>query len=426
VTAVTVGYSLVCFDADGVERAATGGVTSASLLAADPAPTDIFFEIHGWKGDVPAAIDQYDRWFGALKAREADRAQLAALRPHGFVPMLVGLHWPSLPFGDEEMPAGPSFALPGEEDVETLVDAYVERLGDRPGLRDPLRVIVAQAFRGSPALMPADVRAAYERLDLLMAELAADGPTAPPGADNPPFDAPAIYDEVRGPASFGFDPFGTLLVPLQQLSFWKMKDRARRVGESGFHRLLGQLARAFPTAKLHVMGHSFGCIAASAAIVGPRGAAGNKVASLALVQGALSLWSYGSDNDYGSGHGYFERLVTNRLVDGPIVATISRFDRALSVLYPLGAAARRQIDFAPDALPRFGAIGNRGAHGLTQSARELVILNADAPYALDKGRLHNVEASGAIRNGGGLSGAHSDIDGPQVAHLVWSAAIAAG
>lgn len=424
---MTVGYALLCFDDDGQERPGDDGLASAALLATAPPPTDIFLEIHGWKGDVPAAIDQYDRWFGALHAREDDRTKLAALRPGGFVAMFVGLHWPSLPFGDEGLSAAPGFALSEDDDIDALVETYTQRLEDRPGIRAPLRVIVASAMRqGSPTQMPEPVRAAYEELDLLMAELAADGPVAPPGADNPPFDAPAIYDAARGDVSFGFDPLGTLIVPLQQLSFWKMKDRARRIGESGFHQLLQRLTERYPHAKVHVMGHSFGCIAASAAIAGPPDGPGVKVASLALVQGALSLWSYGSNNEHGSGTGYFERLVHNRLVEGPIVATMSRFDRALSFFYPLGAAARWQIDFAPGSLPRFGAVGIHGAHGLAAPARDLAILDAGADYTLRPGCIHNIEASRAISKGGGVSGAHSDIDGPEVAHLIWSAAIAAG
>jgi hypothetical protein len=423
---MTGGYSLICFDQDGRERPGEGGVASATLLDGS-VPSDIFFDIHGWKGDVPAAIDQYDRWFGALKACTGDWSRLAALRPGGFTPLFVGLHWPSLPFGDEELPAAPGFAPPDAGEIEALVDTYADRFGDRPGLREPLRVIVEYAMRqGSPAEMPEPVRAAYEELDLLLDELAANGPTAAPGEDNPPFDAVAVYQEARGEVAFGFDPFGTLLVPLQQLSFWKMKDRARRVGEGGFHQLLRRLKERFPDAKLHVMGHSFGCIAASAAIAGPPGSAGVKVASLALVQGALSLWSYGSDNSHGSGTGYFERVVRNDLVEGPIVATMSRFDRALSFFYPLGAAARWQIDFAPRSLPRFGAVGIHGAHGLGSPAQDIAILRANTDYALTKGRIHNVEASAAIHRGGGMSGAHSDIDGPEVAHLIWSAAIAAG
>lgn len=424
---MSVGYSLLCFDAQGQERHGSGGVASADLLAAEPTPTDIFLEIHGWKGDVPAAIEQYDRWFTALKAREADRDWLASLRGGHFSPMFVGLHWPSLPFGDEELPAAPDFAVADDEDNEVLVELYAERLDDRSGLRDALRTVIREAARcGDPATMPENVRAAYEDIDCRMAELAADGPEAAPGADNPPFDAQAIFDEARGEVSFGFDPVGALLAPLRQLSFWKMKERARKVGESGFHILLVRLRDRFPTARIHVMGHSFGCVAASAAIVGPAGGPGVKVASLVLVQGALSLWSYGSNNDYGSGRGYFERLATSGLVDGPIVVTTSRHDRALSTVYPLGAGAGWQIDFASDAFPRFGAIGTHGARGLGTSVPDIRIQAPDAPYTFQRGRIHNIEASSAIRKGAGISGAHSDIDGPEVAHLVWSAAIASG
>jgi len=37
-------------------------------------------------------------------ARSPDHAAVSAARP-GFKALVVGLHWPSLPFGDEEIPA---------------------------------------------------------------------------------------------------------------------------------------------------------------------------------------------------------------------------------------------------------------------------------------------------------------------------------
>jgi hypothetical protein len=45
-------------------------------------------------------------------------------------------------------------------------------------------------------------------------------------------------------------------------------------------------------------------------------------------------------------------------------------------------------------------------------------------YALEKGRIYNVESSQFICKGEGIGGAHSDIDGPQVAHLIWETAFA--
>ena len=62
----------------------------------DQPVTDVFFISHGWKGDVPAAKDQYTRWIGAMLECEDDRRKVRQVRP-GFRPLLIGLHWPSLP-----------------------------------------------------------------------------------------------------------------------------------------------------------------------------------------------------------------------------------------------------------------------------------------------------------------------------------------
>lgn len=418
-------YALVAFDADGQERRENGGLLSDTLTASDAdTPTDIFFEMHGWMGDVPAAIDQYDRWFGAMARLPASRAALASQRPGGLKPLWIGLHWPSLPWGDENLSSAASFAASA---VDRLIDAYVARLGERPGLREAIATIVRHAqVDTSPPALPAPVLAAYETLDALLTELPADGPAAPPGEDNPRFDAEASYQALRNdPAAFGLLGLGGLLGPLRQLSFWKMKARARSVAEAGFHPFIARLAARFPDARLHLMGHSFGCIAASAAVAGAPGAPVNRVASLVLVQGALSLWAYSKKLPFGDGGpGYFSKLIDQQAVAGPIVTTRSRFDRAVGSFYPLGARAAGQVAFGVE-LPRYGGIGSFGAQGVAD-AIDQPIAAAGAPCAFQRGRVHNLEASSAIRTGGGTSGAHSDIDGPEVAHAVWSAAAAAG
>ena len=105
-----LAYALVVFDDKGDERPEPDGTFLSETLAqrvADPARpvTDVFFSAHGWQGDVPAAIAQFDRWIAAVAAQQADRAAAQA-RPGGFAPLIIGLHWPSLPFGDENAPAG--------------------------------------------------------------------------------------------------------------------------------------------------------------------------------------------------------------------------------------------------------------------------------------------------------------------------------
>ena len=59
-----ITYYLMAFDSNGVERNddPDGDTLSERLLAdvSAQSPTDIFVSCHGWKGDVPAAREQYN------------------------------------------------------------------------------------------------------------------------------------------------------------------------------------------------------------------------------------------------------------------------------------------------------------------------------------------------------------------------------
>ncbi len=155
---VGLQYFLVCVDGSGAERTDDPDGVDGRLIQrvneelAERQYTDVFLMCHGWMGDVPAAVRQYDRWIGAMAACTDDLARASVSRP-GFSPLLVGLHWPSLPFGDEELGAAGdvSFAAPGIgvplPDTAALVDAYAERIADTPAARDALETIFA-ARRG--------------------------------------------------------------------------------------------------------------------------------------------------------------------------------------------------------------------------------------------------------------------------------------
>src|SRR6266481_6403907 len=101
-----IQYGLISFDADGNERPEPAGRTSQILIekAKVDAITNFFFFCHGWKGDLPAAREQYERWIKAF-ATSDDLKGAPELFPD-FRPMFVGLHWPSLRFGDEELRGG--------------------------------------------------------------------------------------------------------------------------------------------------------------------------------------------------------------------------------------------------------------------------------------------------------------------------------
>ncbi|HEV7993532.1 MAG TPA: hypothetical protein VGP25_17020 [Gemmatimonadaceae bacterium] len=448
-------YYLVSFDENGNERPESDGTLLSDVIRnrlADPNEkiTDVFLASHGWKGDVPAAIEQNDRWMGEM-VRSADRDAMLKAHPD-FKALNIGLHWPSLPFGDENLPkAGPAPVLGADSGLDAEVDRFAAVLADTPKARAAIRTILEANGRdsGKNAELPDAVREAYKRV-FAEAKLTQGGADlgAPPGDDHPKLDAESMYEATRksesdaaaaerktsGEVVLGggglFDKLKGLVVsPLQQASFWKMKNRARAIGEGGIHTLLDSLMRAAgENVHFHLMGHSFGCIVVSAAVAGPPGkpTLPRGVDTLFLVQGALSLWSYCSDIPFAKGtSGYFRRTIDKGLVRGPIVTTRSRFDNAVGKLYPPAAdLANEVILAAEEKLPKYGGIGTFGVQGLGAAAIDGPMQAADFDYGFEPKGVYNLEASGIIKDGGGFSGAHSDIAHPEVAHVMWQAVAA--
>jgi hypothetical protein len=430
-------YYLIAFDKNGRERNddPDGGTLSNRMLAdlgAQPV-TDVFLISHGWKGDIPAAREQYSNWIKAMTQCPNDIERLRAIRP-GFRPIFIGLHWPSLPLGDEEFGGGTAaFGVTVMPTLDQLVDIYADRIADTPVARAAIKTIFESALADNePVKLPANVIAAYDSLNR-EAGLVGSGEGTDPGSDREPFDAEEAYKNARAdaasdPVNFGGFQLSGLLSPLQQLSFWKMKDRARRVGESGGHDLLKKI-QAATNARIHLMGHSFGCIVMSAATAGPPGggALPRPVDTLFLVQGALSLWSYCSHiAEAGDKPGYFRPILEEHKVAGVILSTTSEYDTAVGRFYPLGAGIARQVNFAPGQLPKYGGVGAFGVQGPDTNAVSLDMLRLDDNYQFERGNVYNIDANDFIRNGGGASGAHSDIAHAEVAHSYWQAIIARG
>lgn len=422
-----VEYALLSYDAEGRERTdEPGGLISRRTLelAASEPFTDVFIFIHGWRGDLPAAVAQYDRWMGALLGHESDRQRAQTAIPN-FRPLLIGLHWPSEPWGEEEFKEGSFAAM--ESSPQALIDEYVERLGDKPEIRECLQVIVQEARHNAAADKLTDAaRVAYNKLNEAL-ELDGQGPSAPPDADREPFDPDEAFDATNEEeAAFGEFNLGGLLGPLKMLSYWTMKKRGRTIGEGGMHQFLNALQAATP-ARIHLMGHSFGTVVVSSILGGPQGTGvlRRPVDSVALIQGALSLWSYSPTIPFdGAGPGYFSSVLARGKIKGPLVTTRSRFDRAVGFFYPLASRMSRAVAFAAD-YPKYGGIGSFGIQGLAEGTKaELKLPAKDAPYDLQKGRVYNFEAAQFICAMEGVSGAHSDIAGPEVAHLIWSTALA--
>jgi hypothetical protein len=283
--------------------------------------------------------------------------------------------------------------------------------------------------------LPPEVSDAYWQLDQSLG-LGSEGVAGPPGADRERFEPGFIYHEAVSLADFneevGFQPgWGAardaLLAPLRALSFWKMKARACLVGENGVHPLLAdwQRATAGRGVRFHLVGHSFGCIVATAAVTGSAGSPGlpRPVDSLSLLQGALSLWSYCGEIPHAPGRaGHFHRIFAEGQVHGPVITTQSRYDRAVGTWYPMAARMAVQVAYAA-RLPKYGGVGSFGIQGQDLRPVSIAMGSDTNDYRFRPGRLYNLEASRFIRRGRGLAGAHNDICRPEVAHAVWSAII---
>jgi hypothetical protein len=437
----------MAFDAAGDE--CEEGKMSQKILdvlsSTDEPITDVFIFSHGWLSDVPAARSQYKKWTEAMAAIQR-RQQIQP----GFRPLLIGLHWPSLPWGDEKLESAivnPNPSTPGLIEKE-----FSERIANTPKAKEALRTIGEAVMEEdiSSFELPPQVEDAYEQLNE-EASLGNEGEGAEPGSDRESFDPQRIFknaindpqEETSG--NFNILKFTkeALVAPLRATSFWSMKARARQIGERGGSQLLEKLQKTAPqTVRFHLMGHSFGCIVVSAMLASPeaRGTLVRPVHSLVLVQGALSLWSYCAKIPVvprESRPGYFHSLIADRRVTGSIITTHSEHDIAVRKWYPIAAGAARQYDYAPaDELPKYGGIGYWGVMGEDLNPENIDMLPLDDTYQFEPGRIYNLNSSNFICRKTELfrlgdrsvldpGGAHNEIAEPEVAHAVWSAALSA-
>ena len=237
-------YALISFDENGNERTddqSGGGMFSQAILtkAAADKPSHVFLYSHGWKGDFDSAVDQYNRWIGAMWRLDADKAAMGA----GFRPMFIGLHWPSEPWGNENLSTaspsgggGSSFstsamaAQPAHApDVPAMFAEAVAHFGEKPEIRSALKVIFdAYAAKPGAITIPEEALAAYHNLARAIGFSANGGPGAAPDLEGAPLDpqkAVNAYRLTEAGANFGiFDTIKKgILGGLGQLSFWLMK-----------------------------------------------------------------------------------------------------------------------------------------------------------------------------------------------------------
>ena len=214
-----------------------------------------------------------------------------------------------------------------------------------------------------------------------------------------------------GAAAFGFLGLSPLVVARRLIdvtSYYTMKERAGLVGTGAVARLVAELRAQDPAVRVHLAGHSFGARVVSAAAT----AAGVPVHSLTLLQGAFSHVGF-APADVGRPAGAFRPALTENVL-GPVVATHTHNDRSVTFAYAIASRVARQVADAfggPD--DPYGGIGANGAVQTPEAVFE-ELLDRDATYAFEPGRVHNLRADRFVLN-------HLDVRGPEIANALLQA-----
>jgi len=424
----TVPEYIIPFDKEGT---CTGPETREEMLTslASGRFTDIFLFSHGWNNDWSVASKRYDDFIEGFGKQRANRNSDYG-RP--YAPLLAGVFWPStaLVLPSEE---GPDFAAAGldQQAVDASVDAgelaaaipaasrarfdeLMKKPSFAPGDEEALAALLAPVWNDlqRAGTNEADVRVepmtaaelvALWRSDRAVARvqeadeyggLAAGSPvaTAMPGA------ALSIGDIVNAPRDL-----------IRAFTVLQMKDRAVRVGGSGVAALLRDVLQR-SQARVHLIGHSYGCIIMLSALSAiPSSAVTRKVDSVLLLQAAVSRFCFATKvpgKPYPGGY----RVAFDRVTQ-PILATFTRRDLPLTKLFHW--AVRRDSDLGQPEIAgvrpapsKYAALGGFGPDGCLDSEYLVEPIHAvGQPYVLDTPQLRIValQADEEIKGHGAVS-----------------------
>ncbi len=420
-------YADVEFDKKGAVVDA-GQLKVVDDLIAKEHPSDILILSHGWNNSHTDATALYERLVDSIVTVQP---QVSGASQRNLV--VIGVLWPSIQWApDEDSGAGAGLADEGE----ALEAEITERIEDA-ATRKKLLALVPRLETSSEAQ--------EQFLELLRSTL----PSSSKGEDDAAFDAlktasvQEVLDaarttgdtddaapEVGGAASI--DPGG--LAPLTDeaddgggagffdsivnaarnlvnvTTYYTMKERAGVVGTKGIATLLDHLHAEAADARLHLVGHSFGGRAVTAAALATKA----PLSSLSLLQAAYSHFGMAKDWDGGGKNGLFTKVPAK--VDGPIIVTFTHNDKAVGLAYPIASRLAQQIGVSlGDENDPYGGIGRNGALK-TPGAVSATLLDVGGSYTFSGHEVWSL-------NGDAYITGHSDITGRQVGYAVLSAVV---
>ena len=391
--------------------------------------TDVVLLTHGWNNDMGAARGLYTALDTSLKAVEP-----ATMSASGRKLAIVGILWPSIKWADEAKVAGGGAGI--GDAAGDLAAEIAERIED-PAVRDQLVALVPKLDTS------AEARASYLELlrGLLPEPLAVD--EDPPPSTLREGDPETVFTEAQGSGNLGGlsggassggalgigEPgnvdgalgaggaqglsIGGVLNAAHELlnttTYYTMKERAGTVGKVGINQTLQAIHAAVPSARLNLVGHSFGARAVTAAAH----ATPAPLHSVSLLQGAFSHYGIATNYD-GEGHNGAFKGVPAKL-SGPMIITHTRNDKAVGIAYALASRLARQTAAGiGDENDPYGGMGSNGAQKTPEALADTDLVDVGGTYAFAAKKVSNLHADQFVKG-------HSDITNPQVAHAVYSA-----
>lgn len=399
--------------------------------------TDLIVISHGWNNNAAAARNLYQAFFQNFVAV----AQPNDLPGRKFA--IVGVIWPSKKFdeliaasgapgaaqGSASLTAGDAesrktlegkiermkemFAEPAQQQTLDEAKALIPDLEDKASARrdfaDKIRSLLdpsaANKEDASETFFKDDGNELMKNLkvdeDDLDDEIAGEG-----GSASLPLGVGSVAASTGGAAGLGTWLSGFKAAALNVLNFttyFEMKTRAGNVGKNGVAKLIDKLAPQVQ--RIHLIGHSFGgrVVTATAA-----NSMTDKIKSMSLLQTAFSHNGFSK-----SMNGFFRAVVDQQRIQGPILVTHTKNDKAVGFAYPLASRINGDKTAAfGDENDVFGGLGRNGAQQMP--AGETVagkLLAANGSYTFQAGKFFNLEGTQFISG-------HGDMAGKEIAHAV--------
>jgi len=409
-----VPWYILPFDERGICMAPLTRQDCLRQVAAEK-PTDVFVFCHGWNNDWKHATEE--RYEKFIHGYEQLRAENNLSFADGYRPLLIGLFWPSvvLQFPNDRAPqmAGTTTATvsPDEDEsvgverqeiAELARELPPDRLGEFYELTQggvtwnvvtarALASLLLEGYQGDDDLPAATVHG--PTVDDLVGSWQATHKDLRAG----PRKGPATIVQGTQSGQPMAAPFLGLPTPreiVRLFTVWRMKDRAKVVGEKGAGSLLRDLLAACD-ARIRLLGHSYGCQVNLAGICSAAMDGQRFVESVLLLQPAVSAACFAKQVGNTGEPGRY-RKAFNR-VRQPILSTYSARDHALFRYYHLAVdrykdAGERRV---AGIIPYFAALGGYGPKDCSTESQRQELLLPTKEYALIPSEIRIVGLEGS-------------------------------